>query len=176
MRKILHILITAIFIYNLMGYVAVFQVMEFQAKKEIKKRIKSNLQEPELTVITVTAWNQDELNWLEDDREFIYRQQLYDVVKKETKGETIFYYCINDTREKELFANLNDHIDRHVKNDFSHNKQKKSILQKAINEYVIIKTFSFSLFSSSIPLMYADNFVLNQGYVQQFFPPPEFHT
>jgi hypothetical protein len=143
-KKILHILIAAIFIYNLMGYFVVFQVLKYQAKKEIKRVIKSQVPDSELTLITVTAENQDELYWFEDEKEFKYQDMMYDIVKKIQKGNVTYYYCIKDTQENGLFANLNDHIQNHVKNDLSSNKKPISVLQKAIKDYLSVAKFSFN--------------------------------
>ncbi|MCX6183381.1 MAG: hypothetical protein NT150_15830 [Bacteroidetes bacterium] len=75
-------------------------------KKEIKNKIKNSLPANELTIVRCTPNNEHELKW-EDDKEFIYKENRFDVVKKtRNKDGSITYYCINDTQEKQLFANL----------------------------------------------------------------------
>lgn len=37
-----------------------------------------------------------------DDREFKLNGKLYDIVRMNTIGDSIFYQCINDTKEEEL--------------------------------------------------------------------------
>lgn len=143
LKKILHILLAMVFLYNIMGYFAVFQVLQFKAKQEIKNTIKTKLPVSLLSIITVSEENQTDIKWFEEDKEFLYKNIMYDIVKKVQKGNITYYYCINDTQEKNLFTDLNEHIEKHLNNDISTNKQTKSVLQKVIKDYFFIVKFSF---------------------------------
>ena len=155
MKKILHILIAVIFIYNILGYFAVFQILKYKAKKEIKAAIKAKLPASALTIIAVSAKNKSEIKWFKEGKEFMYHDMMFDVVKKEQKGDITYYHCINDIQEKELFANLNDHIEKHIKNDLSTNKKTKSILKKVVNLYFSIAKFTFNE-NESVQITYSN--------------------
>lgn len=45
----------------------------------------------------------------ENSDEIVYKNHLYDVLKKETKKQSTVFYCINDTKEEILNSELNIH-------------------------------------------------------------------
>jgi hypothetical protein len=156
-----------------MGYFIVFQVLQFQAKEEIKNAIKNQLSDESLVVLTLTEDEENELHWFEDGEEFMYNDMMYDVVRKAQKGKLIYYYCINDVKEKELFASLNDHIQNHVKNDLSSNKKTKSLLEKLLDEYLYAKELSMAG-SDCIQISYCTvSERLNTLTMDILVPPPK---
>ncbi len=102
MKKYFSILLIVVFLLNAIGVAVYFPVQKFLIKKEIKK----NLPEKALFSITLNSNNKHELNW-EDDDEFHYKGDLYDVLKKKENhdGSTTFF-CVNDSKENALFVNM----------------------------------------------------------------------
>lgn len=99
-----------VFTYNFMGSYIAFHLQRYYIKKEIKTRIKQRVPENELSLISVTAANEHELEW-EHSREFRYRGTMYDVVRKETpENGTVHYYCVTDQQETQLFVHLDELI------------------------------------------------------------------
>lgn len=108
MKKTLAILTLILFAFNAGGYLFVFKIKQYQIKKEIKQQIKAGISDENLTVIKLTSETRTQMEW-KDKHEFIYKGQMYDVVReaKDIQGNTLLY-CITDTQETLLFAELNN--------------------------------------------------------------------
>ncbi len=53
-------------------------------------------------------------------REFKYNGDMYDIVKKEETDRQLFFYCINDTKEKKL----EEEFEKRVHKNSSEDKQR----------------------------------------------------
>ena len=114
MKKALAILLLIVFTFNMAGYFIAFKIQQLEVRKEIKQQIKLGVPEGELIRITVNAANKHEFEW-EHAREFHYKGSMYDVIRKEVIDEaTTIYYCINDTKESILFANLDEQVEQQM--------------------------------------------------------------
>ena len=106
MKRIVNIICICAVVFSTIGINIIFPVQQYLIKKEIKRKIKNSLTANELTLITVDSSNEKEVDW-EDGKEFHYRGNMFDVVKKkENQNGSVSYFCINDTQEKELFVNI----------------------------------------------------------------------
>lgn len=86
--------------------------------------MKAGVAEEELVLIDVSMTLQEKSNhtfrWIHE-KEFCYDGHLYDIVRKEKRGNRIVFYCLSDEKETQLFANL----DELVKRDMNQNTQRK---------------------------------------------------
>jgi hypothetical protein len=148
-----------------MGYIVVFKISQNQIRKEVKREIKMKLNESELQTIVFNKSELNTINWLETDKEFIYHNELFDIVRTSETATTITYYCINDKQEEQLFANLDEHINKHIASNKSHKKntlksfddnQKISLDSKigthSISEIQIERIWSYNNNSESVIL------------------------
>lgn len=154
-----------------MGYFAVFQILKYNIKQEIKNAIKSEIPDNKLTVISVSEENIAEITWFENGKEFMYKDKLYDIIRTTQMGSITTYYCINDTQEKELFTNLNEHIENHVKNDLSKNKQTKTVLKKVIKDYLFTAKYHFAN-NSYIKIIYPSKSETEATIFMEITVPP----
>lgn len=60
-----------------------------------------------------------EFRWIHS-REFKFNGDMYDIVKKEETDKQLFFYCINDTKEKKL----EEEFEKRVHKNSLENKQK----------------------------------------------------
>ena len=136
MKKTVAILFTFIFLFNLAGYYFVFLGMQHQTRKAMKIKIKQSIPDSQLTLIKINKNENDLLNWLKENKEFKYKENIYDVVRKNTdnNGNT-YYYCINDKQEEKLFADLDTHIKNHIATNSPQNKGSKDIVKNIIKDY-----------------------------------------
>ncbi|MBN8696880.1 MAG: hypothetical protein J0L87_10130 [Bacteroidetes bacterium] len=114
MKSAISFFLLTIFLFNIAGYVIVFKISQNLIRKEIKREIKMKLNESELQKIVFNKNELSTINWLKIDKEFIYDSELFDIVKTTETATTITYYCINDKQEKQLFADLDEHINQHI--------------------------------------------------------------
>jgi len=106
LKKIIAIACVVMLAFSLGGYYLVIVVQQQRVKQEIKRQIKQGVPESELTKVHVTAETNYLLCW-KHDKEFRYKGTMFDVVRTEIRedGSTV-YYCITDTQETDLFAQL----------------------------------------------------------------------
>lgn len=80
------------------GYHFFCAIERMQARQAIKAQIISAIPESSLYKIE----DSNDINWFEQDREFLLHQTMYDVVRiKIVNGKKLFF-CINDEKEQQL--------------------------------------------------------------------------
>lgn len=174
MKKSAAIFLLAIFLFNIVGYFLAFSVVKYQVRKEIKKQIKLGLPESELTFLHIAKSDEDELSWVESGKEFIYKDQMYDVVRVESKQDTTIYQCIKDTQEDALFAHLGDHVQKHIaENKPMKNNGAKKLGQHVIKIYFLSEVTYFLALTESIIEFPSINNVCVSAVKKVHSPPPE---
>ena len=171
MKKLISIIAISVLLFNTIGSLIVFESTRYCIHKEIKNTITQSIPQNKLIAIIIDNNTKKDINFV-DDNEFLYKGKMYDVVKQQTNGDTIIYYCINDNKEEELFANLN----KEVKNNMDTNPVKNKTKQ-------ILNKISISLFYEDIKdthsdisynIIYPNDYII---YVNHFYdvitPPPK---
>jgi hypothetical protein len=151
MKRVFSILIAILFLYNTIGYLIVFKSFQYGIRKEIKSKIKGRLDDKDLVLIKFPA-HPDKLqkklfHWKEDN-EFVFNGNMYDVVRQYAVHDTIYYYCINDTKEKDLFCNLDVQVDQNMPSNTTANNLVK-IFKLTIDQTYIFNFFGDNLIRTS---------------------------
>ncbi len=180
--RLASISVLSILLINIAGYYPVYKIQQWQIRKEIKKKIKASVPEDELYRIKVTK-NSTELEWVREDKEFIYDGKMYDIVRCESSGDSITYFCINDTQEMMLFQKLDELVQKNMdsdsseepeqNDDFGHRRPVKRAAKIFYSlHYLLSENIQFSNYRFSSPL-HRD---LENFYVSPVrscdFPPP----
>lgn len=148
-----------------------------QIKNEIRAQIHSGYLNPQLT--SVLTFEKSELNKLEffdGGKEFRYNGNMYDVAKTTETETMITYYCINDSKEMQLFANL----DKHIKNHVSADKSSKDNGSKKTSDNVVkvyfstLESYNFLQTGTSICFLPVNAMCLSAQKQNCTPPPPEF--
>jgi hypothetical protein len=165
MRKCISFILLVIFLFNVGGYYLWFSVKQNNVQKEIRNEIRKGLKESELTLIIVNINNQEGICWVKAGKEFRYKGDFYDVVKKKIKNQKLCYYCINDKKEQILISNFNK----------SHNSKKETEkkLKRAFstNNYFSTRYFlTNNLYSTDIK--YPDLDYNNKSQIIKIPSPP----
>lgn len=145
MKKAISILLLGIFLFNTAGYYVFFKIAQLEIKKEIKKERKQSVNSQDLTIITFTNSETEAIHWIEKNKEFIYNNQMYDIVRRSSTENEMTFYCINDKQEKKLF----EHLEEQVLKQIEHNKNSKSDSSKK-NADNIVKTYFFEELAMSL--------------------------
>ncbi len=165
-------------VFHSAGHFIVFKVLEYKTKKEIKTRIKLGVSEDELVLLKIPKSMEEKPNKYFQrihEKEFRYKGEMYDIVKKENKTDTTYYYCIHDVKESKLFANL----DTLIKNELNSPEKKKELsglIQILNGNYfktdieIAIKPF----ISERIFENYSPALILIKN--SPLTPPPKFYT
>jgi hypothetical protein len=102
------------------------QYRKTQIRREVKHSLLASMPKKDLVLL---SFKKDEpgLRW-EHDREFEYRGQMYDVVAKEERADSVAYWCWPDDKETRLNKYLNDLTEQRLGNDPGKNEQQKRIV------------------------------------------------
>jgi hypothetical protein len=134
MKKIFSIILCITFLFNVSGYLIIFQILRSDAREEMKTYIKHNLREEEMEIVVVSnseIASQVSTFKFVNESEFIYKGKRYDIIKKSKEANQTIFYCINDKNEENLFAGLNEHIKRNIDQN-TNTKDKSNTLTKNI--------------------------------------------
>ncbi|MFA6924260.1 MAG: hypothetical protein WC223_08390 [Bacteroidales bacterium] len=132
MKKIISILLICGFAYGINGYYLNFKIEQIQIKENIKKEIQKQLKtyNKKLVVLRFSFNELLKIKWIKKNKEFLYNDNMYDIVKSEISNDKIHYYCINDHKEKQLITNF----DKSVKEQTGKSKRTNNF-KKQINNY-----------------------------------------
>lgn len=138
-------------------------------KHEVKRMIIKGIDIDELELLKFTKQESiNKLKW-EHSKEFEYNHKMYDVVKVEEVGDSIYYWCWLDREE----TKLNNQLADLVKNVLSTNPQKKEKQEHLFSFYKSL--YCSESFNWQLRLSYIDNiqntFYLNANYIYPFPPP-----
>ncbi len=110
MRKLISQSLFLLVIWQIVGFVAYFDVSHYTLKKEIKSLLKRGIPEGELITYTFNQKELNQLKWLKKN-EFEFKGNLYDVVSTEKlPGSKWKLACISDKQETLLFATLSQNV------------------------------------------------------------------
>jgi hypothetical protein len=70
-------------------------------QEEALAKMQALSDETELTQIRIHRTETQQLRW-KDRHEFLYQGEMYDVVRKETRGDYTVYFCFRDSKETQL--------------------------------------------------------------------------
>lgn len=107
MKKLISIILISCFLFNLCGYQVLFRALQDHIQREIRQKIRKGLSDDDLTLITVPLNMESGIVWLKQEKEFKFKGEMYDVVKTRISDQKKYYYCICDTKEKQLIAKYN---------------------------------------------------------------------
>ena len=175
MKKAALFFLLCIFLFNTAGYFIAFKVAQYEIKSETRSYIRSNININELIAITINKADLTSVKWEESGREMFYKNELYDIVNSTEVATTITYYCLNDKKEKSLFANLDDHINMQVSDQPLKNDGSKKLVDHVIKLYFHNESL-FTAATSNILSSVFPNMVINYTpvLIETNSPPPEF--
>ena len=119
-------------IYSLGGYYFLMINIQRNLKENIKEKIVHQVAGNELDTISFTD-NRERIYWeTDEDNEFSFNDEMYDVVKTKTVNGKVMLYCINDKKEKELVDNYN----LVTKQNSSSDKKGKNTVDNTFNLFI----------------------------------------
>jgi hypothetical protein len=97
---------------------------------------------------------------------------MYDVVKTETENGTVYYYCINDSKEKQLISDY-DKLSK-KKTDSS---KSKSLINSYNPQFYFLQATNIQLFTISNEIHFLNPVHFYKSAIREILtPPPEdFH-
>jgi len=168
MKRSASFILLLLFLFISDGYHLYFRYLQHKIQQEVKAEIRQGLDKEDLSLIVVPVHGRQEIFWTKKDKEFRYKGSMYDVVSTEIRGENIYYYCLNDVKEKQLIARYN-------RNNRRRTQALQNLKRVMGNKYFPQKQIS------NTDLCHTD--ILLAGYQEQYTsvipetdpPPPEFN-
>lgn len=122
LKKVFTILTLLIFIYSQVGFYIVIRNTLQSWKRSVKEDIFREIGDEQLTIISFTE-NKSKIHWEDDDqKEFVFNGEMYDIVKVVEKHGSTYLYCLIDKQEKKLIAEHNA-----VAKNHAHGKRTASV-------------------------------------------------
>jgi hypothetical protein len=121
-KKIIVVLLTSLLIYHSGGFILIYTPASFLIKKITKELIRSEMID---FPVVKFSFSLEEINsgieglhWVHE-KEFRYNNNMFDIIKKETIGDKVIFYCFADTKEDLLETSFEVH--------FQNGKETKSL-------------------------------------------------
>lgn len=155
--------------YSQFGYYFVLRHSQSVHKEVIKEKILSQLKDEELKIISLSDDHQ-QIYWEENGKEFLFKGEMYDVVKTKSVNGKVMLYCINDKKEMALVDNYN----LITKHNSSSDKKGKNSFDNTFNLFVYQdeNNGEYVFFNSSIGFPSGNSF-LSQNLIEKTSPPPQ---
>lgn len=171
MRQFVAIILFIFVLLQTAGYLFVFKLQQHEIRQEIKRQIKAGVPEDELVLFKLA--NTAHLSWIIHEREFRSDGVMYDVVRKESDGDTTRYYCLSDEQETQLFAQLDEAVARDM-NQNPARQQKLERLMQAFGTLYFSDFQDFPFHDSVEEIKFpAAGFGLRTWIASPPTPPPE---
>jgi len=132
------------------------------------------LNDSELHKIVFNKKDLNKINWAKADKEFFHNNELYDIVKISETETTITYYCINDKQEEQLFANLDEHINKHIASNKSHKKNTLKSFDDNQKIFHDSEIGTHSILGMQIEKIWSYNNNSESAFLAKNSPPPRF--
>lgn len=119
MQKLVAILLFTCLGFTLLGYHLVFSFQLASVKSEMKAFLLSQKENKDIVELSLNTEESKELFW-ENEHEFRYKQEMYDVIEKKVDGEMVVIRCISDKKET------------HILNEYQKNNRKNPSNSKVV--------------------------------------------
>jgi len=117
-------------------------------RKAVKRQMIAGLDENALVLMKFTEADSKRLLHWEHAREFEYQGQMYDVVRTETNGDTVYYRCWLDHQESELNQQLKQLVASTLEKDPANQENQKRLTQF----YKSLYSFEPPILSQAVPM------------------------
>lgn len=111
MRKITAIAILITFLFATVGYHFAFRIHLNHVKAQIKRSLRRSGSRRGVVELTFTASQAQQLEW-EEEHEFRWQSEMYDVIEKRTEGDKVVIRCIADKKEKKLLEDYQNNTEK----------------------------------------------------------------
>jgi len=97
-------------------------------RKEVRNQLLSGMHKEDLVLLTFTRKEALKLLKWEDEKEFEYLGQLYDVVESGTEGDLCWYSCYPDLEESSLNRQIASLVEQTLGNSQQQKEQQKQLI------------------------------------------------
>lgn len=148
LKRLVILLILGMIIYPSVIHVFILKVAQYKVKVENQSNLSENNSKAVLIQIDLEN-DSHQFEWI-DNKEFLYRSEMYDLIKKEKKGNTLYLYAIKDTKELKLIKQLKAIVfDDLIKTLYSRGSSKvKIVIKQIFKKYTYFQQFDSKALSA----------------------------
>jgi hypothetical protein len=165
-RKFLPFLLVFSLIYNIGGDYVWFRFLQSEIVEEIAHEIRMGMKAENLSLIILSKNEEANLCWIKQNKEFIYKGDMFDVVSIKIQHQKKYIQCYKDVREKKLITDFNKNHD---------SKKEAELKTKKLSNIQFFQQ-NFSLVNNSISTDILYYYIVNSyrsNFVFKHFPPPK---
>jgi len=142
LKRTISILLIITIISPLWFLYSIIQYEKYITKKEIKRFLVSKIDKNELVLLKFSIEETNtKLRW-EHSKEFEYQGEMYDIVQKEIKSDSIYFWCWWDHEETKLNKQLESLVSQ-ASGSHQQNRERSQRLNTFFNS-LFINSFSYN--------------------------------
>ena len=174
MKTLSGFILLLIMLFNLTGISIVFTIQKARLRREMKSQIKRGVPKEDLHRLAFHKNDIGKIDWTEEDEEFRHNGEMYDIVYTTREGDSLYYHCLNDKEERNLFAHLDETVRKKMKEEKRAGKQSGKLI-RAITSLVYLPADNQFIFEDRsghlrhFSWLAAD---LSAPYLEYITPPP----
>lgn len=136
LRKILLISLLALLIYNSIGFVVSFQHFRHEWRLKVREQLAISQGKEEVIFFTFHKNNSQS-----NKHEFEINGQFYDVISRETQGDSIVVKCFSDEKETQLIAQFHDDIQKNIAQKTDSQKKTQLFFNHLLKDFIFDNEF-----------------------------------
>ena len=172
MKKFFTTILLFLLLLQSAGMLLVFLYSNYSHKRGMREFLSGNINEKNLELIKLsflTAKSDYNFQRL-DDYEIALGAKRYDVFKEKVRGDTVYFYCLRDEKEEEIYSRLNSFLMNRINARIPKANIVSQLLTVAAIYYSSDKPRDTHLFSS--PKSYYSSHVLYRSVILDKDSPP----
>jgi len=162
-RKLTSILVLTCLCFSLIGYHVFFHLQILKAKSEMFAFLKNQKHYKDVIEFSFKNTDAYQLDW-ENDSEFSYNNEMYDVIEKKTSGDELIIHCIADKHETEL-------VNEYQKNN-KQSQSNESVIKLITASFILPETVSLDQFEKKVKNQYFNHSSSLQKISSLVLAPP----
>jgi len=172
MKRLTAVLFLSIFILQAFGYFFTYRLIKWHIHKEISTQISQGRYESSaIACITLNEKQQASLIW-EEENEFCYQEEWYDIVEVKQTGALTTYFCIKDNQESKLVSNFNS-ISKNQDQHSSGNNFRYTLKKLSDNYFSTLYSYTAHTFLEHIIFSSTSSSPAMPVFLSIQDPPPE---
>lgn len=175
MKKITSIFLVLLLILDSCGFFIVYIELSNHFKQEATSKINDFIPDNQLEIIAFPLSELTNANsslQFTEENEIKINNELYDIYKKEIKGDSIYFYCVNDANENILEKAFTSYVENKIQ-DCSKNIPMHNILVSIFKVAIVPIEINYDFNQTSIKFITHINYLYPQYSIDIPTPPPK---
>ncbi len=127
MFRLFSIGLITLLLYQSAGFVVTFELGVSAIRKELKEKL---IQKGEGSIVRLAFHQAARIDFKDEGKEIYLQRKMYDILRQETKGDSLIFTCFHDIAESELVAAFEDEVKDITNQEQSRTKHNKSAHKK----------------------------------------------